>query len=299
MSDVWQVSMNISAEHAFIFSEILEPFLDSTSIFELEVTRMWELNGFVNESPARKDIEEAIASLSLQLKISKPKIKFELVAEIDWVAKNRESFPIIRYGRFIIHGSHDRFLVPKHSFKIEIEAGRAFGSGTHGTTEGCLRALSFLKRFVAPKRILDMGCGSGILSIASARLWPRSKVVALDLDPDAVLTTRENIKLNQVKRQIDCDRSNGYPKKSPNRKTKFDIIVANILAGPLFDMAYDSSRWVNKGGFVILSGLLIHQERYVLAAFRSCGLKLFKRQHISGWSTIILRKSSIRKSAML
>ena len=299
MSDVWQVSMNISAEHAFIFSEILEPFLDSTSIFELEVTRMWELNGFVNESPARKDIEEAIASLSLQLKISKPKIKFELVPEIDWVAKNRESFPIIRYGRFIIHGSHDRFLVPKHSFKIEIEAGRAFGSGTHGTTEGCLRDLSFLKRFVAPKRILDIGCGSGILSIASARLWPRSKVVALDLDPDAVLTTRENIKLNQVKRQIDCDRSNGYSKKSPNRKTKFDIIVANILAGPLFDMAYDSSRWVNKGGFVILSGLLIHQERYVLAAFRSCGLKLFKRQHISGWSTIILRKSSIRKSAML
>ncbi|MDC0158922.1 50S ribosomal protein L11 methyltransferase [Rhodospirillaceae bacterium] len=291
--------MNISAEHAFTFSEILEPFLDSTSIFELEVTRMWELNGFINESPARKDIEEAIASLSLQLKISKPKIKFELVPEIDWVAKNRESFPIIRYGRFIIHGSHDRFLVPKHSFKIEIEAGRAFGSGTHGTTEGCLRALSFLKRFVAPKRILDMGCGSGILSIASARLWPRSKVVALDLDPDAVLTTRENIKLNQVKRQIDCDRSNGYPKKSPNRKTKFDIIVANILAGPLFDMAYDSSRWVNKGGFVILSGLLIHQERYVLAAFRSCGLKLFKRQHISGWSTIILRNSSIRKSAML
>ena len=299
MSDVWQVSTKMPAEHAFIFSEILEPFLDSTSIFEIEGTRMWELNGFINGSPARKDIEEAIANLSLQLNISKVKIKFERVPEIDWVAKNRESFPIIRYGRFIIHGSHDRFLVPRHSFKIEIEAGRAFGSGTHGTTEGCLRALSFLKRFVAPKRILDMGCGSGILSIASARLWPRSKVVALDLDLDAILTTRENIKLNQVKRQIDCDRSNGYPKKSPNRKTKFDIIVANILAGPLFDMAYDSSRWVNKGGFVILSGLLIHQERYVLAASLSCGLKLFKRQHISGWSTIILRKSSIRKSAML
>ena len=299
MSDVWQVRTKMPAEHAFIFSEILEPFLDSTSIFEIEGTRMWELNGFINRSPARMNIEEAIARICLQLKISKPKIKLELLPEIDWVARNRESFPIIRYGRFTIHGSHDRFLVPKHSFKIEIEAGRAFGSGTHGTTEGCLRALSFLKRFVAPKRILDMGCGSGILSIASARLWPRSKVVALDLDPDAVLTTRENIKLNQVKRQIDCDRSNGYPKKSPNRKTKFDIIVANILAGPLFDMAYDSSRWVNKGGFVILSGLLIHQERYVLAAFRSCGLKLFKRQHISGWSTIILWKSSIRKSAML
>ena len=103
MSDVWQVSMNMPAEHAFIFSEIIEPFLDSTSIFELEGTRMWELNGFINRSPARKNIEEAIASICLQLKISKPKIKFELLPEIDWVARNRESFPVIRYGRFIIH----------------------------------------------------------------------------------------------------------------------------------------------------------------------------------------------------
>ena len=86
MSDVWQVSMNMPAEHAFIFSEIIEPFLDSTSIFELEGTRMWELNGFINRSPARKNIEEAIASICLQLKISKPKIKFELLPEIDWVA---------------------------------------------------------------------------------------------------------------------------------------------------------------------------------------------------------------------
>ena len=88
MSDVWQVSTKMPAEHAFIFSDILEPFLDSTSIFEIEGTRMWELNGFINGSPARKDIEEAIANLSLQLKISKPKIKFELLPEIDWVAKN-------------------------------------------------------------------------------------------------------------------------------------------------------------------------------------------------------------------
>ena len=109
----------------------------------------------------------------------------------------------------------------------------------------------------------------------------------------------ENIKLNQVKRQIDCDRNDGYPKASPNSKTKFDMIVANILTGPLFDMAYDSSRWINKGGFVILSGLLIPQERYVLGAFRACGLRLIKRQHISGWSTIILRKPSIRKSSIL
>ena len=143
-----------------------------------------------------------------------------------------------------------------------------------------------------------MGCGSGILSIASARLWPRSKILAIDVDSDAVATTHENIKLNRVKRQIDCDRNDGYPKASPNSKTKFDMIVANILSGPLFDMAYDSSRWVNKGGIVILSGLLIPQERYVLGAFRSCGLRLIKRQHISGWSTIILRKPSIRKSSM-
>ena len=299
MSEVWQVSMNMPAEHAFIFSEVMEPFLDSTSIFELEGTRMWELNGFISRSPTRKNIEEAIASICLQLKISKPKIKFELLPEIDWVARNRESFPVIRYGRFTIHGSHDRFLVPKHSFKIEIEAGRAFGSGTHGTTEGCLRALSLLRRFVAPKRILDMGCGSGILSIASARLWPRSKILAIDVDSDAVATTHENIKLNRVKRQINCDRNDGYPKASPNSKTKFDMIVANILSGPLFDMAYDSSRWINKGGFVILSGLLIPQERYVLGAFLSCGLRLIKRQHISGWSTIILRKPSIRKSSIL
>ena len=120
-----------------------------------------------------------------------------------------------------------------------------------------------------------------------------------NVDSDAVATTHENIKLNRVKRQIFCYRNDGYPKASPNSKTKFDMIVANILSGPLFDMAYDSSRWINKGGFVILSGLLIPQERYVLGAFLSCGLRLIKRLHISGWSTIILRKPSIRKSSIL
>ena len=295
MSDVWQLSMETLAKHAFIFSEVLEPFLDSTSIFEIEGTQMWELHGFINGCPEIDQLQAAVDNLASQLKTPKPEIKIEVIPEIDWVAHNRQSFPIIKYGEFIIHGAHDRLSVPKHSLKIEIEAGRAFGSGTHGTTEGCLRALSSLGRFVSLKRILDLGCGSGILSIAAARLWPKSSILALDLDPDAVATTQENIKLNQVKRQIDCYISNGYPKLPPNSKTKFDIIVANILARPLFEMAYDTSRWVNTGGYVVLSGLLMHQERYLLGAFRSCGLKLFKRQRISGWSTIILKNTLRRK----
>ena len=289
MSDTWQLSIEVLAEHAFVFFEKMEPFLDSVSIFEIEGTSMWELTGIIDRKLDTSKIEAAISKLTKELKISTPNLEIELLPETDWVAENRISFPVIRYGRFIIHGSHDRLSVPAHSFKIEVDAGKAFGSGTHGTTEGCIRALAHLGRFFKPNRILDLGCGSGSLSIAAARIWPMSKIVALDIDLDAIVTTQENVKLNKVSRQIKCKKSNGYPNSRPSANKRFDVVIANILAGPLITMAYQTSRWVRKGGVVILSGLLTYQERQVLGAYRARGFQLCKRKHIAGWSTLILQ----------
>ena len=289
MSDACQLSFEILAEHAFIFFEKMEPFLDSVSIFEIEGTSMWVLNGIINRKPNTSKIEATISKISKELKISAPSLTIELLPKIDWVAENRMSFPIIRYGRFIVHGSHDRLSVPVHSFKIEVDAGKAFGSGTHGTTEGCIRALACLGKFFRPSKILDLGCGSGILSIAAARIWPMSKIIALDIDLDAIVTTQENAKLNKVNRQIKCKESNGYPKSRPSTNQRVDIVIANILARPLIEMAYETSRWVRKGGVVILSGLLVYQERQVLGAYRARGFKLCKRKNIAGWCTLVLK----------
>ena len=146
-----------------------------------------------------------------------------------------------------------------------------------------------LSKIMSPIRLMDLGCGSGILSIASIRLWPSVKVTALDIDNDAVQTTLENSKLNKVFRQIRCKQSYGFPKIKPGTSKKFDVIVANILAKPLIDLAPHSTSYLDLGGYLILSGLLKAQEREILAIYNSLGFRLIERRRIKEWTTFILR----------
>ena len=136
---------------------------------------------------------------------------------------------------------------------------------------------------------MDLGCGSGILSIASVKLWPSVNTLALDIDYDAVETTLENIKVNKVWRQVRCEHSNGFPRVRPGTSKKYDLIVANILAQPLIALAPHSTGFLRSGGYIVLSGLLETQEREILAVYNSFGFRVVSRKRLKGWTTFILK----------
>ncbi|MBH68743.1 MAG: 50S ribosomal protein L11 methyltransferase [Rhodospirillaceae bacterium] len=289
MTGIWEFHLKISEDYVPLIEEYIEPYMDALSLFKVGDTNIWEIHGLIDGLPNVDDIKKTLSDFSNQLGCRPLEYDFRELPARDWVAENRLSFPKIRYGRFTIHGSHNRPLAPNSALNLELEAGRAFGSGTHASTEGCLRALLHLDQFFKPKKILDIGCGSGVLSIAAARLWRNTAIVALDIDSDAVKTTQENAKLNRVAQRIYCYRSEGFPMKEPAGSKKFDIITANILAGPLIQMAPKTGRWLRVGGFVVLSGLLSSQEREVLGVYNSLGFNAFARRQISDWTTLVLR----------
>ena len=289
MKQLWQIYIRVSEKDVDFVSGHLDSFTDALSIFEIRETNFWEISGITNIAADKSKVDIIVRELALRLNLKSTEFSIEPLPKRDWLYENRKSFPSLYYGRFLIHGSHNRPQNPNGYLNIEVEAGRAFGSGSHESTAGCLLSLLRLSKIMSPKRLMDLGCGSGILSIASIRLWPSVKVTALDIDNDAIETTLENTKLNKVFRQIRCKQSYGFPKIKPGTRKKFDVIVANILAKPLIDLAPHSTSYLDLGGYLILSGLLTAQEREILAIYNSLGFRLIERRRIKEWTTFILR----------
>ena len=214
----------------------------------------------------------------------------ERLPDEDWVARSLEGLSPVVTDRFVVHGAHDRARVSGGRIGIEIEAGRAFGTGHHGTTVGCLRAI---ERIVARGRIshaLDLGTGTGVLAIAIARLG-RIAVLATDIDPVAVEVAAHNARANGVGPRVRCVLANGPAHPHLNAKAPFPLVVANILAGPLVRMAGPIARTVTPdGGRLVLSGLLDRQARPVLAAYRARGMVPLRRESIGGWTTLTLAR---------
>jgi ribosomal protein L11 methyltransferase len=208
--------------------------------------------------------------------------------ERDWVAVNRLSFPPLRIGRFLVHGSHHPRLVPGGMIGIMIDAAAAFGTGEHPSTRGCLTALVALSHRRRFRRPLDIGTGTGILAIAAAKIL-RRPVVARDLDPGAVRVAGVNAKGNAVAPLLRVAPAPGYRGRGL-RRHRYDLVFANILAAPLALMAVDLARKLAPDGRAILSGLLRRQEPLVLTPHRGRGLVLERRVVIDGWSTLILRR---------
>ena len=213
----------------------------------------------------------------------------------DWTAKSQRGLPPVEAGRFFIYGSHDSNKIPLLiPYPILIDAGMAFGTGHHGTTKGCLLAFEALvyqppsktkKRLEDyPERILDLGCGTGVLAIAAAKAI-NIDVLASDIDPDAVMVTKLNAKVNGVGGQITAVQADGIPKSGP-----FDLIFANILAGPLVALAPDIAGALAGNGTVILSGLLDEQAEKLIQAYTGEGLTLIRQASLSGWTTLSMRK---------
>ena len=216
-------------------------------------------------------------------------IVFGAVETKDWVKASLADLVPVSAGRFIVHGSHDRDRVPPNKLGIEIEAALAFGTGHHGTTRGCLLLLDQVLNQRTPKRVLDLGSGTGVLAIAAAKAL-RRRVLATDIDFRSVIVAGENAHLNGVGTLVEAVHATGFHAPDFAANGPFGLVMANILANPLRRLAPDMARHLAPRAFVILSGLLPHQANSVVAAYRGAGLKLLKRIQIDGWSSLLMQR---------
>jgi ribosomal protein L11 methyltransferase len=212
---------------------------------------------------------------------------FETIAQKDWVAASLADLKPVTAARFTVHGAHDRARVAPNRLGIEIEAALAFGTGHHGTTCGCLLALDGLLKARRPRRILDVGTGTGVLAIAAAKTLHRP-VLASDIDCEAVTIARENARLNRVGPLVEYLCVGGVNARRFRERAPFDLVLANILLAPLTRLARPLRRLLRPKANVVLSGLLAGQENAALAAYSAHGLKLVRRIPLGEWVTLVL-----------
>jgi ribosomal protein L11 methyltransferase len=247
----------------------------------------WDVTVHFAEPPDQPSVRELVGAAAGEA-VARD-ISFDTVEAKDWVSATLEELVPVRAGRFIVHGRHDRAKVPANKLGIEIEAALAFGTGHHGTTRGCLMLLDALLRARSPKAVLDLGTGTGVLAIAAAKAL-RRRVLASDIDPLSVATARDNARLNGAANWVETVEATGLAAPAFAAHGPFDLVLANILANPLRQMATAMARHLAPSAQVILSGLLPHQAQGVIAAYRARGLVLVRHLQIEGWSSLLMRR---------
>jgi ribosomal protein L11 methyltransferase len=285
----WRVTFTVPSDAAGTAEDAFNDIALAVSGFETdEANKIWTFELLFGESPDMDDMGRRLMLIGALHNVAVPKPALAQVAQEDWLKQVARSFPPLSIGRFYIYGSHVEEPPPHGCVPIQVDAGAAFGSGEHGTTRCCLEALEWLSRKRRFSNILDMGCGSGILAIAAAKLW-KTDVLAVDIDPVAVRVTADNAVINRENMRIIAAESDGYQSERIKRGKPFDLIVSNILARPLMAFAPDLKRHLAEDGMVVLSGLLTSQEQQVLAAHKMQGLSLEKRFVHQEWCTLVLR----------
>ncbi len=251
-----------------------------------ENPEVWAVSIYVDSTKAA-DFEARIVEI-LACVSPKPRVQREELGDIDWVIETLRELDPVRAGRFIVHGSHDRNIPRPHEFALEINAGQAFGTGHHGTTAGCLDMLERCLQSRQYTNALDLGTGSGVLAIALAKAT-NAGILASDIDPLAVRVARKNFRINNCTNRIISAVSRGLDNRVFAENAPYDLIIANILAGPLQRMAVSICREMASGGTLILSGLLPHQSARITATYRAQGLSLVRRHYRDGWLTLVMK----------
>ena len=247
----------------------------------------WQLDVYLAAEPDASVIDR-IRALVPSLSDSSPRI--EKIADEDWTTLSQGFLEPIRAGRFYVHTAAHADRIPAGPIAFRIEASRAFGTGHHETTAGCLTALDRLategRRF---RRIADIGTGTGLLAFGAHALWPDAAILASDIDPIAIDVTAENMAINAIPRNaITLVTADGMEDRHIQAAAPFDLIVANILAGPLIALAPGLSATLAQNGAIILAGLLETQSEDVLAAYASTGMQLADRIDSGDWSILTL-----------
>ncbi len=276
---------------AAALQDLVEPPPDALTIFE-ERTQggartHWRIEAYY---PASRDTASLHTDLVAVIGEAVPPFATAPIPDLNWVALSQAALPPVRAGRFTVHGSHDRGRVPQGPGAILIEAGEAFGTAHHATTRGCLIAIDRLTRRRSFARVLDLGCGSGILGIAVARALPHARIIAVDIDERSVAVAGENARANRLGPRLELVCASGVNQARVRRRAPFDLILANILAGPLISLAPEFRAIARAGGTAVLSGILNHEAPAVIAAMRAQGFALTSHARLDGWSTLTLLK---------
>src|SRR5579863_2531065 len=255
--------------------------------FERPGDGRWDITVHFAEPPDQTSIRELVG-IAAGDEVAHA-IVFDTVEAKDWVTATLAELVPVRAGRVTVHGRHDRAKVAPNQLGIEIEAALAFGTGHHGTTRGCLLLLGHVLKAYRPRRLLDLGTGTGVLAIAAAKAL-RNEVLASDIDALSVKVAAENARLNGVGPFVEVTWGNGFTAPRMRQRKPFDLVLANILANPLRQMATPMSAHLAGGARVILSGLLSAQAPAVIAAYRARDLVVERHIRIEGWSSLLLRK---------
>jgi ribosomal protein L11 methyltransferase len=268
--------------------EQFEPVPVGVGVFEIEDdSGLWEVGAYYVEPP-----NAALLDLVAQAFGAKA-FAISDIPDIDWVAKVRRELAPVEAGRFFVFGSHDIESAERARAKgkvtLQIEATVAFGTGHHGTTLGCLRAFEALYAGgLRPSRVADIGCGTAVLALAAAAVLPQARILASDIDQVAVDVAVANAAINGLAGRIECLEAAGFAHPRLQEAAPYDLIFANILKGPLVELAPDMALYCATGGRLILSGLLVVQADAIIAAYDAQGFVLDSRQDLGEWSALVL-----------
>jgi ribosomal protein L11 methyltransferase len=278
---LWKASVHLTKAEAADVSAALELGSDPQAVL------------IVEEPFSDKAIVEALYTdapdATYLSRLTERQITVEPLPDQDWIRLSQEGLPPVRAGRFFVYGAHDAGIIPHGVIPIRIEAGLAFGTGHHETTALCLALLSELARERSFRKVLDLGTGTGVLAVGAAKLWKRP-VLASDIDPVAVAVARDNAVINECGPLVRAVVADGLANPVLSRALPYDLLIANILAGPLTRLAPEITRVLAPGAVLVLSGLLTNQEKLVTSFYRD--LRFLHIRRLGPWSALVLEKPS-------
>lgn len=305
MTSSWKVTLPCTRAEAEALKEDITPLallnfppVLMTSEADPAQADEWRLDAYFDELPSA-DMLALLASLAPSAVGASPLV--EKVEDRDWVTLSQAGLEPIRAGRFFVHTPLHRGQRPSDAIALEIDAGRAFGTGQHETTSGCLIALSRLRESGARfGNILDLGTGTGLLAFAALKLWPAARATASDIDPVAIEVAVDNaainaVRLGRARGQLELAVAPGMEHSRLKARAPYDLIIANILAGPLIELGQSVAAALAAGGRLLLAGLLDSQAERVAAAYRRQGLMLTGRIERGEWPTLMMRRRRLRR----
>lgn len=293
-----QFPFNLNEEQVFGIAEGLYDMVQAHTARRIDHddNKPWHVEWYCEEEPTPSDITARLAIKASVMELSDFSFDGLTIGEVkeqNWLEQVYEELKPFSVGPLYIYGSHFDGAVPEGQMGIQMDAATAFGSGDHGTTKGCLQAMLDLKgKGICPWNVLDMGTGSGILSIAAWKLW-QTPITAVDVDEESVRVAAKYRDINAVKdgkSGMICEHGDGFQTSIVQERKPYDLIIANILAGPVIEMASDLCAVCDDLGYVILSGMLKTQADDVRAAYEKQGLKFKNRYDLDKWSSLVLQK---------